>query len=131
MSILKLLSNPKMLEMTTGGELSTENIELSSILLSDGPTVSLKFNHLSLPKHYPEKWKKKGCNATTFTISQSVELDLKILKWKPRMICSLRLENSDEGILLSVYEKDDQVMSCISRLLTLERIEGYTDERIQ
>lgn len=131
MSMLELLSNPKMLEMITGGELETEGIELSSILLSDGPTVSIKFNFLFLPKNSPAKWKKRGCNATTFTLSQSIDLDIKIYKWKPRMTCSLTLEKSEKGVLLIVYNNDDQVMSCLSRLLTLERIEGYTDERIQ
>lgn len=116
--------------MITGGELSTENIELMSILLHDGPAVNLTCNYLSLPKTHPKKWKERGCNAIRYTLSQSVDIDVKVLKWIPGMVCNLTIERLNDYIFLNAYEKNEHIMSCSSRFLTLERIEGYTDERI-
>jgi len=130
MNVQEFLSDSKMLEMMTGGELATENVELSSILLFDGPSVNLKFNVLSLPKKHPDKWKKMGCNAYTYILSQSVDIDINILKWKSRINCALVLKKTESGVRLQVLEDGKPFFECSSRFLVLDRIEGYIDERI-
>lgn len=130
MNLIKEISNPEQLSRMFSSEFSLENIELSAILLQDGPNIKIMFNKLQMPAHFPEKWKKNGFNALSFCLEFANLRNVRITEWNPAELCNPKIYKKNNLYFLSISKGENEYIYCESEFLYLTEVSGYIDERI-
>jgi len=108
--------------------LAIEDLELVSVVLSDGDSVKFQFSRLSLPINSPKKWRIRKYNALYLSLEFSSIYKLTMNGWRSGAICSPIIEQANGKIGITIIANDLKII-VESKFFRIADLSGYDDIR--
>src|SRR5690625_3019624 len=110
-----------------GDDFVLEGVELSSVLLHDGPSVEFSFGRCGLPDGCPEKWIDQGYNSFVVRLRLIMVTSLHIEGWDIGGVCAPEFSKTNGGVLMDITS-DKSTIRCEARVLRVQGVTGHIDE---
>ena len=108
-------------------ELSLEDVEIRKLVFNDISSIRLFFVIRNIPKIIPEKWKKRDFNSIYLTLT-CIGIHESILQGTNMGFrCSPVLTKINDGVQITIDNKDGFHLSCIADLFDIESIETHSN----